>query len=586
MPSVWHVIRNVTGITAAIDPIRQVGNSQYGTLDMPEFPTCLTNNPMPDGFPWGSRDCSSDPADIPNTGVTRHYDFTIARAVVAPDGIDRDAILVNGQFPGPTIEANWGDWIEVVVHNDITGPEEGTSVHWHGMLQKDTPWYDGVPSIGQCPIAPGSSFTYRFRADLYGTSWWHSHYSAQYNGGVQGPIVIYGPSQEDYDIDIGPVVLTDWYHEPYFEIVQDVVGTDLSKLPPKSDNNLINGRNTFDCSSLPQNSSYSCEPANLSKFKFKKGKTHRLRLMNTGADGVQKFSIDGHTMKVIAHDFVPLEPYETDVVTLGVAQRTDVLVEANAESDAAVWMRATLLPGTNDACGGTEHGQAVAAIYYDDADVDSVPTTRSSVTLDRCTNDPLTQTVPVFPMTPSEPSFTQFITVNQTINETGHPEWQMNNVAYHANFNHPVLFLAAEGNFSYPEEWNAYNYGSNSSVRFVLENLTPFVHPFHLHGHDFYVLAEGEGSYPGSVPENSNPTRRDTHILPASGYMVMQIEANNPGAWPFHCHVAWHLSGGLSMTVITQPDQINPIPDIMPQTCADWEIYSANNVVDQIDGGS
>lgn len=39
------------------------------------------------------------------------------------------------------------------------------------FLQTKTPWYDGVPSVQQCPIAPGSSFTYRFKAELYGTTW-------------------------------------------------------------------------------------------------------------------------------------------------------------------------------------------------------------------------------------------------------------------------------------------------------------------------------------------------------------------------------------------------------------------------------
>jgi FtsP/CotA-like multicopper oxidase with cupredoxin domain len=39
---------------------------------------------------------------------------------------------------------------------------------------------DGVPGVQQCPIPPGGSFTYSFLADLYGTSWYHSHYSAQY----------------------------------------------------------------------------------------------------------------------------------------------------------------------------------------------------------------------------------------------------------------------------------------------------------------------------------------------------------------------------------------------------------------------
>lgn len=117
-------------------------------------------------------------------------------------------LLINGGFPGPVIEANWGDTIQVTVHNNITGPEEGTTLHWHGFLQQGTPWEDGVPAISQCPIAPGSTFTYQFQASLYGTSWYHSHYSAQYGDGIFGPIVVYGPNQYPYDIDVGPIVLT------------------------------------------------------------------------------------------------------------------------------------------------------------------------------------------------------------------------------------------------------------------------------------------------------------------------------------------------------------------------------------------
>lgn len=51
------------------------------------------------------------------------------------------------------IEANWGDWIEVAVTNDLV--IEGTSIHWHGFLQTGTPYMDGTPAISQCPIAPG-----------------------------------------------------------------------------------------------------------------------------------------------------------------------------------------------------------------------------------------------------------------------------------------------------------------------------------------------------------------------------------------------------------------------------------------------
>lgn len=59
-----------------------------------------------------------------------------------------------GQFPGPTIEANWGDWFEITVNNNL---DEGTSIHWHGLLQKLSPWMDGVPGISQSPVRKAST---------------------------------------------------------------------------------------------------------------------------------------------------------------------------------------------------------------------------------------------------------------------------------------------------------------------------------------------------------------------------------------------------------------------------------------------
>lgn len=199
-------------------------------------------------------------------------------------------MVVNGQFPGPTIEANWGDWFEITVHNGLS--DEGTAMHWHGLLQSDTPWFDGVPSVMQCPIAPGSSFTYRFRADLYGSSFYHSHYSAQYADGVFGPMIIYGPhDQASYDIDLGPVLLSDWYHQDYYTLIEQVMApASEGLLPPLSNNNLINGKMNYPCA----NNTANCTPnAGISKFYLQSGKSYRLRLINGGAEGIQKFSIDG-----------------------------------------------------------------------------------------------------------------------------------------------------------------------------------------------------------------------------------------------------------------------------------------------------
>lgn len=71
-----------------------------------------------------------------------------------------------------------------------------------------------LPKGQQCPIAPGTSLTYKFRADSWGTSWYHSHYSAQYSQGLVGPIVIHGLNHVPYDIDLGPVMVTDSAYVP------------------------------------------------------------------------------------------------------------------------------------------------------------------------------------------------------------------------------------------------------------------------------------------------------------------------------------------------------------------------------------
>jgi FtsP/CotA-like multicopper oxidase with cupredoxin domain len=43
----------------------------------------------------------------------------------------------------------------------------------------------------------------------------------------------------------------------------------------------------------------------------------------------------------------------------------------------------------------------------------------------------------------------------------------------------------------------------------------------------------------GPTLKGNNPTRRDTTMLPAWGWVVVAFKTGNPGAWLFHCHVAW-----------------------------------------------
>ena len=213
------------------------------------------------------------------------------------------------------------------MNNAIANPVEGTTVHYHGLNQMLSEWNDGVPAVSMCPISPGGSYTQTFQATPYGSTFYHSHFSAQWADGLWGPIVIHGPTNYPYDIDLGPVTINDYYHTPYFQILEGVVGpvlntpAGLAAVRPASDNNLINGKMNFQCPNVTSNSTTgSCvNNAGVAKFAFQSGKKHRLRLINSGIAAIQKFSIDNHTMTVIANDLIPVKPYTSTIITLGVS---------------------------------------------------------------------------------------------------------------------------------------------------------------------------------------------------------------------------------------------------------------------------
>ena len=78
-------------------------------------------------------------------------------------------------------------------------------------------------------------------------------------------------------------------------------------------------------------------------------------------------------------------------------------------------------------------------------------------------------------------------------------------------------------------------------------------HPMHLHGHDFYILGEGDGDFTDvgiSALNFDNPTRRDTHMLNPGGWLVVAFPTDNPGAWLFHCHISKSYSSSESLLLL------------------------------------
>jgi FtsP/CotA-like multicopper oxidase with cupredoxin domain len=100
-------------------------------------------------------------------------------------------------------------------------------------------------------------------------------------------------------------------------------------------------------------------------------------------------------------------------------------------------------------------------------------------------------------------------------------------------------------------------------IDLIINNLDDGSHPFHLHGHSFYVLAShkserGWGSYSpwseaasNAVPEFNldRPLRKDTVSVPRRGFAVLRFRADNTGLWMLHCHVLVHLGSGMAIGV-------------------------------------
>src|SRR4029079_2415597 len=73
-------------------------------------------------------------------------------------------------------------------------------------------------------------------------------------------------------------------------------------------------------------------------------------------------------------------------------------------------------------------------------------------------------------------------------------------------------------------------------VRITRANRSPAFHPMHLHGHTFGVVGTG--------------TRKDTvNVLPGQT-MSIDVDADNPGDWMYHCHNTYHSIMGM-MTTLT-----------------------------------
>ncbi|KAF2160971.1 multicopper oxidase [Zasmidium cellare ATCC 36951] len=532
-----------------------------------------SGNTADDRSVWCDYDLSTNYyEDVPNTGVTKEYWFEITNSTLAPDGVDRVVLSVNGSVPGPTIEANWGDTVIVHVTNSLQN--NGTGIHFHGIRQNWTNPNDGVPSITQCPTAPGDSITYTWKATQYGSSWYHSHYSLQAWEGVFGGIVIYGPASGNYDEDLGVLFLNDWDHQTSSALYTYAE----TQGPPTLDTGLINGTNMW----LNESGSYW-------ETSLTSGSSYLLRIVNGAIDTHFDFMIDNHTLTVISADFVPIEPYTTETLSIGMGQRYDVIVTADQSSVASdFWLRA--IPDTF--CSENSYPNWIRGIVHYGDSTATPTTTVWAYDEKECFGEPAESLVPSLQLDAgSSSALDENLDVTVAYNSDNLFKWYIGGTTMAVEWADPSALQIINNETDWTNSSGVIEFEGDADTwaYIIIQTSNAIPHPIHLHGHDFYQLAQGTGTYESANPtlQTTNPIRRDVTMLPASGYVVIAFAADNPGAWLCHCHIGWHTEEGFALQFIERYDEIASMYNTttLETGCSNWEAYTdETDLVDEASG--
>ncbi|KAL9938926.1 hypothetical protein V8E36_001739 [Tilletia maclaganii] len=514
----------------------------------------------------------------------REYSWTISEVISSPGGIARRMLVVNNKFPGPTIEANFGDTIRVHITNAMTNL---TTIHWHGQLQNGTNWADGVYATTECGIAPNTTFTYEWKVQLTGSYWWHAHTGAQYNDGLVGALILHGqddiygfrsspydtsrPANISYDGDI-IVMVSDMYNLFSTDWVSDYLtqkNAPFFGAVPLPDYGTLNGIGQANCSAVP--SGQTCERNGnkgiYSNVSVLPKRRYRMRVINTGALVAWNFSVDAHALNVIEVDGTEVASSVAQSVAVDVAQRTSVIIETN-QKPASYFIRAHMLVEELPFSLASEVKDQFMIMRYSGTsttavpDQNSTPPTLPGSPVRNLNTDTLS---PLVPMNP--PPATKQVTLDITFGHEAADNNQLRAYFNDVTFGQPTAGYDAIDAVKYAYLNNTAPVMNGLVVTtekyevidLIVNNRDPGSHP--LHAFVPWILGSGPGDYTaGDLDLNKtfvNPIRRDTYTMQSSSWTVIRFVADNPGVWVYHCHLSSHMAAGLLMTFTIQPAKIS-----------------------------
>ncbi|HVQ34336.1 MAG TPA: copper resistance system multicopper oxidase [Lysobacter sp.] len=515
----------------------------------------------------------------PNVLTGPQFDLTIDTLPVNFTGTARRAIAVNGSIPGPTLRMRQGDTVTLRVTNRL---REQTSIHWHGLILPAD--MDGVPGLSFNGIAPGSTFTYRFKVNQAGTYWYHSHSRFQEQVGLYGPLVIERRAGERHAADREHVLLlSDWTdHDPehiyatlkrqsdYYNFSKRTAADFLADVRSKGWSATVADRRMWAAmrmnpTDLADVSGYAytyllngIAPAANWTGTFVPGERVRLRIINGSSMSFFDVRIPGLKLTVVAADGQDVEPVTVDELRIGTAEVYDVIVEPRDAAytvfaqamDRSGFARGTLAPRvgmTAEVPGldapvllsmsdmgmhheGMDHSQmSHAPLKHAPAENGPLVDMKASMVAPRL-DDPGVglrdngRRVLTYAdlATLGGPIDLRDAAREIELHLTGHME------RFVWGFNGQKFSQVEPLRLTYGER-----------LRIVLVNDTMMTHPIHLHGM-WSDLEDEDGNF---------LVRKHTIDMPPGTRRSYRVRADALGGWAYHCHLLFHMEAGMMREV-------------------------------------
>ncbi len=518
----------------------------------------------------------------------QQIDLTVADGLREVAGRRGLGVAVNGTVPGPLLRLKEGDEVTLRVTNRL---HQDTSIHWHGLL---VPFqFDGVPGVSFPGIKPGETFTYKFPLRQSGTYWYHSHSGLQEQSGHYAPLIIDPAEPDPIQSDREFVLLLSEFTamdphqifdrlrtgEGYFNR-QKTTWTDgyrLSgaerrmwaqmRMPPTDIADVSAPTYTYLANGLPA--------LQAPEFLFRRGERVRLRLINGSAMTFFNVRIPGLKLTVVAADGQAVKPVTVEELQVAVAETYDLLVEPDGTAFSIVCeamdrsgmalatlsttpgQRAPVPPlrkaplltmadmGMNHGDDGHDHDGGKASTSMDGMPMRDIsllpPDVRVGPGIDMVSMAPADKMGdPGIGLRDVDHRVLTYrdlaaLVPNKDTREpgrllelhlTGNMErymWSFDGQMFNAVSDVPIRFA-----------WN-------ERVRVKLVNNTMMAHPIHLHGM-FFELVNGQS--PAHQP------RKNIVTVQPGASASFDLTANEPGDWAFHCHLLYHMHGGM-MQIVT-----------------------------------